>query len=321
MRLALCRKIALEEHFLCPGFEGYWKTTVADVDRAILEKVVGRLSDFDEQRLAAMDRAGIERALLSLSGPGVQIERDKAAAVRQARAANDYLAKEIARRPDRYSGFAHLAMQDAGEAADELERCVKELKFCGAMINGHTNGQYLDDPALFPFWERAEALNAVVYLHPGDPVTPSPALAGHRGLKRATWEWGVETGSHALRLVFGGLFDRFPKATLALGHLGETLPFLLWRFDSRAKLYGVKLGRRPSDYIRENIVVTTSGMFSAEPLHCTISALGSDRVMFSADYPFESIDEAGEFMDTVALEESVRADIACNNAKRLFRLA
>jgi len=319
--LAVCRKIALEEHVLCPGFEDYWKTTVADVDPAILEKVIGRLNDFGEQRLAAMDRAGIERAVLSLSGPGVQIERDTAVAVRRARAANDYLAKEIARRPDRYSGFAHLAMQDAAAAADELERCMTQLKFSGAMINGHTNGRYLDDPALFPFWERAEALNAVIYLHPGDPVTESPALAGHRGLKRATWEWGVETGSHALRLVFGGLFDRFPKATLALGHLGETLPFLLWRFDSRAKLYGVKLGRRPSDYIRENIVVTTSGMFSAEPLHCTISALGADRVMFSADYPFESIDEAGKFMDTVALEDGVRVDIAYNNAKRLFRLA
>jgi len=317
----VCRKIALEEHVLCPGFEDYWKTTVADVDPAILEKVIGRLNDFGEQRLAAMDRAGIERAVLSLSGPGVQIERDTAVAVRRARAANDYLAKEIARRPDRYSGFAHLAMQDAAAAADELERCMTQLKFSGAMINGHTNGRYLDDSALFPFWERAEALNAVIYLHPGDPVTESPALAGHRGLKRATWEWGVETGSHALRLVFGGLFDRFPKATLALGHLGETLPFLLWRFDSRAKLYGVKLGRRPSDYIRENIVVTTSGMFSAEPLHCTISALGADRVMFSADYPFESIDEAGKFMDTVALEDGVRVDIAYNNAKRLFRLA
>jgi len=317
----VCRKIALEEHFLCPGFEAYWKTTVGDVYPAVLGKVVERLSDFGQQRLGAMDRAGIERAVLSLSGPGVQIERDTALAIRRAREANDHLATRISARPDRYSGFAHLPMQDAKAAADELDRCVKDLKFCGAMINGHTNGQYLDDPALFPFWERAEALNALIYLHPADPVTPLAALAGHRGLKRATWEWGVETGSHALRLVFGGLFDRFPKAVVALGHLGETLPFLLWRFDSRAKLYGVKLARRPSDYIRENFVVTTSGMFSAEPLHCTISALGAGRVMFSADYPFESIDEAGAFMDTVALSDGVRADIAFNNARALLRLA
>ena len=155
------------------------------------------------------------------------------------------------------------------------------------MINGHTNGQYLDDPSLYPFWERAEALGAVIYLHPTDPV-PAPVLDGHKGLRRATWEWSFETGSHALRLVFGGIFDRFPRARLALGHLGETLPFLLWRFDSRAKLYGVKLAKPPSDYIKDNIVVTTSGMCSAEPLNCTIAALGHDRVMFAADYPFES---------------------------------
>jgi 2,3-dihydroxybenzoate decarboxylase len=319
--LATCRKIALEEHFLCPGFEDYWKATVADVHPEILRGLTGRLFDFGEQRLVAMDRAGIARAVLSLSGPGVQIERDTPAAVRNARAANDFLAREMAKRPDRYSGFGHLALQDVAAAADELERCVKELKLCGAMINGHTNGQYLDDPALYPFWERAEALGAIIYLHPADPVAPLPVLAGHKALKRATWEWGIETGSHALRLVFSGLFDRFPRARLALGHLGETLPFLLWRFDSRAKLYGVKLAKRPSEYIRENIVVTTSGMFSAEPLRCTIDALGADRVMFSADYPFEDIGEAGHFMDTVPLSDSLRADIAHNNAARILGLA
>src|SRR6195256_2256101 len=249
-------KIALEEHFMCAGFEDYWQTTVADVDPAILGKLVGRLSDFGAQRLEAMDRAGIGRAVLSLSGPGVQIERDTTLACRKARQCNDILAREIKARPDRYSGFAHLAMQDPVAAGDELTRCMRELGFCGAMINGHTNGRYLDDPSLYPFWERAEQLGALIYLHPADPVATSAALADHRGLRRATWEWTVETGSHALRLVFGGLFDRFPRAKLGLGHLGETLPFLLWRFDSRAKLYGVKLARQPSEYIRDNIVVT-----------------------------------------------------------------
>jgi 2,3-dihydroxybenzoate decarboxylase len=209
-------------------------------------------------------------------------------------------------------------VQDPHAAADELERCVKDLKFCGAMINGHTNGQYLDAPELFPFWERVEALGAPIYLHPADPAAPFAVLAGCAGLRRATWEWGIETGSHALRLVFNGVFDRFPGARLILGHLGETLPFLLWRFDSRAKLYGLKLRKRPSDYIRENILVTTSGMFSAEPLRCTIDALGVDRVMFSADYPFEAIEEAGSFMDTVSLADDVRAAIACGNAERVF---
>jgi 2,3-dihydroxybenzoate decarboxylase len=316
----MVRKIALEEHFMCPEFEGYWAPTVGDVDPAIYKRVVARLSDFDGERLDAMDRAGIARAVLSLAGPGVQAERDAATAIRLARVGNDILAREVQKRPDRYSGFAHLAMQDAKAAADELERCMRDFGFPGAMINGHTNGQYLDHPSLAPFWERVQDLGALIYIHPADPVVPALALEGHIGLRRATWEWGFETGSHALRLVFGGLFDRYPKVTVALGHLGETLPFLLWRFDSRAKLYGVKLARPPSQYIRENIVVTLSGMFSAEPLNCTIAALGGDRVMFSADYPFESVDEAAEFMDTVALDDKLRADIAYNNAARTLRL-
>ena len=316
----MVKKIALEEHFLCPGFEDYWKTTVGDVDPKMLANVVARLSDFGEQRLAAMDRTGMARCVLSLAGPGVQVERDTATAIRLAHAANDFLAREIQRRPDRYSGFAHLAMQDPVAAATELERSMNDLGFCGAMINGHTNGRYLDDPFYDPFWERAQALGATIYLHPADPVTPAPVLDGHKGLRRATWEWGFETGSHALRMVFGGVFDRFPRATLALGHLGETLPFLLWRFDSRAKLYGVKLKKPPSDYIKQNIVVTTSGMFSMEPLTCTLSALGHDRVMFSADYPFESADEAAEFIDHAPLAADLRDDICFNNAVRLLRL-
>ena len=314
-------KIALEEHFLSPGFEEYWKTTVADVDPAILRQVIGRLTDFGDTRLATMDRAGIARSVLSISGPGVQVERDTATAVRMARDSNDFLAAEIRKRPDRYSGFAHLAMQDGKAAADELERAIRDLGFAGAMINGHTNGQYLDHPSLYSFWERAQALGAVIYLHPADPPAPMPVLEGTRGLKRATWEWGVETGSHALRLVFSGHFDRFPGAILALGHLGETLPYLLWRFDSRAKLYAVKLPKPPSEYIRANIVVTLSGMFSAEPLTCAISALGHERVMFSADYPFESSDEASTFIDRVPLADDVRADICFNNAARLLRLS
>jgi 2,3-dihydroxybenzoate decarboxylase len=213
-------------------------------------------------------------------------------------------------------------MQDATAAADELERCMRELKFCGAMINGHTNGKYLDDRAFDPFWERAQALDALIYLHPTDPVTPAPVLEGHTGLRRATWEWTFETGSHALRIVFGGVFDRFPRARLALGHLGETIPFLLWRFDSRSgpDFYAVKLAKRPSQYVKENVLVATSGMCSAEPLNCTINALGYDRVMFAADYPFESVEEAGHFIDNVPLEDGVRNAICSDTAARLLKL-
>jgi 2,3-dihydroxybenzoate decarboxylase len=319
----MARKIALEEHFMCPGFVDYWNPTAADLPAAKREQALARLSDFGEIRLAAMDRAGIARAVLGLAGPGVQAERDTATAIRNARSANDFLAREIQKRPDRYAGFAHLPMQDPVAAADELLRCMHDLKFCGAMINGHTNGRYLDHASLAPFWERAEALGALIYLHPADPVAPFAVLEGHRGLRRATWEWTFETGSHALRLIFGGVFDRHPRARLGLGHLGETLPFLLWRLDSRAgpDFYAIKLANPPSQYIKDNIVVTTSGMCSAEPLNCTIAALGHERVMFAADYPFEQAEEAGHFIDNVALDEGVRNDICFNNAARLLNLA
>lgn len=316
----MTKKIALEEHFMCPGMESYWTDTVADVDPQFIGKLTARLSDFGDSRLEAMDQAGISRAALSLSGPGVQAEKDTRTAVRKAIAANDFLAAEIQKRPTRYLGFAHLPMQDAKAAADELERCMRQLKFCGAMINGHTNGQYLDHPSLNSFWERAEALGAPIYIHPTDPVALAPVLDGHKALRRSTWEWGFETGSHALRLVFAGVFERFPKSKLMLGHLGETLPYLLWRFDSRAKLYGVKLGKQPSEYIKSNVAVTLSGMFSAEPMACAISALGLERVMFSADYPFESAEEAGHFIDTVPVAEEVRDAVCFKNAEKYFGL-
>src|SRR3954470_16952829 len=155
----MVKKIALEEHFLCPGFIEYWNPPVAEMPAAKRQRLLDLNTDFGEVRLASMDKAGIERAGLGLAGAGGQGDRAAAPAIRNAKSGNDFLAREIQKRPDRYSGFAHLPMQDAKGAADELERCVKDLKFCGAMINGHTNGQYLDHPSLYPFWERAEALD------------------------------------------------------------------------------------------------------------------------------------------------------------------
>jgi 2,3-dihydroxybenzoate decarboxylase len=314
------KKIALEEHFMAPGLEEYWESTMGDVAKPMYEHVSRRLSDFGELRLNEMDHAGIEIAVLGLAGPGVQIEKDAKVASRKAREANDFLAGKVRDNRARYAGFAHLALQDPVSAAKELERCVRDLGFCGAMINGHTNGQYLDDPALNPFWERAEALGTPIYLHPTDPVSTYSVLVGCDSLKRAMWEWGLETGSHALRLIFNGVFDRFPRAKLILGHLGETLPFLLWRFDSRAKLYGLKLKRKPSEYIKNNVWVTTSGMFSADPLLCSVAALGQDRVMFSADFPFEPTREAGKFMDEAPLDNPVKNAVAFQNANELLGL-
>jgi len=314
----MVKKIALEEHFIDPATEAYWRPTMVDVAPAKTTQLYGALTDFGEQRLAMMDKTGIARAVLAIAGPGVQVEPDTATAVRNARASNDFLAKEVQKRPDRYSGFAHLAMQDPKAAADELERGVRELKFCGAMIDGHTNGKYLDDRSYDAFWERAAALDTVIYLHPADPVAPLAAIAGYNVLARPMWGWGVETGSHALRIICGGVFHRYPKAKLVLGHLGETLPFQLWRFDSRSAPYGWNLPKPPSQYLKENVWVTTSGMYDLPPVRCSLDALGRDRVMFSADYPFDW--PGCEFLDTVPIEESLRADIAYNNAGKLLGL-
>src|ERR1700752_5127934 len=172
----MVRKIALEEHFLSPGLVDYWRPTMTEVAPERGEYFFRCLTDFGELRLKDMDQAGIARAVLSIAGPGVQAERDAAKATCKARESNDFLAGEIAKRPDRYSGFAHLPMQDAKAAADELERCMRELRFCGAMINGHTHGQYLDAPELYPFWERADALGAAIYIHPADPVAQPSVL-------------------------------------------------------------------------------------------------------------------------------------------------
>jgi 2,3-dihydroxybenzoate decarboxylase len=314
------KKIALEEHFISPGLVEYWLPTMADVPKPVCDKIHARLTNFDDLRLGEMDAAGIAFAVLGASGPGVQVETDTARAIQKAAESNDFLAEQVARHPTRYAGFAHIALQDPEAAAKELDRCVTQLGFKGAMINGHTNGRYLDERAFDPFWAKLEELQVPLYLHPADPAQQYASFGSYKELTRATWGWGVETGTHALRMIFGGVFDRFPKALLMLGHLGETLPFMLWRLDSRAKLYGVKLKREPSQYIRENIAVTISGMYSKEPVDCSIAALGVSRVMFSADYPFEDMAEAGHFMDSVELADSVREAVAWRNAARFLNI-
>ena len=319
----MVKKIALEEHFLCPGFIEYWNPTVAEMPAAKRERLSEPQHRFRRAcGCASMDKAGIERAVLALAGPGVQAERDAATAIRNAKSGNDFLAKEIQKRPDRYSGFAHLPMQDAKAAADELERCVKDLKFCGAMINGHTNGQYLDHPSLAPFWERAEALGTLIYIHPTDPVSVAPVLQGHPGLRRATWEWTFETGSHALRLVFGGVFDRFPKARLGLGHMGETLPFLLWRFDSRTgpDFYNVGL--------KNPVVALHQEEHRDHHVRHVLGGAAQLRDRRARPRPHHvlgrlSVREGGRGRPLArheTLDEKVRADIAYNNAVRLLKL-
>jgi 2,3-dihydroxybenzoate decarboxylase len=316
----MLRKIALEEHFLSPGLIEYWTPTVAELDRRAADLLFRRLTDVGDARLEEMTRAGIERAVLSIAGPGVQGEPVIATAIRKASEANDFLAREIRKRPQSLLGFAHLPMQDPAAAAAELERAMHDLEFCGALIHGHSHGKYLDDPAFDPFWERAEALGAPVYLHHAEPTAPAPVLAGYRELRGPGWESAFETGSHILRLVYGGVFDRYPKARLIVGRLGETLPYLLWRLDAQAQREAISLARPPSDYFRSNIFVTTAGLLSASSLYCAVAALGPAQVMFATGYPFEPMADSGHFLDAVRLDEGLRADIAFRNAERLFGL-
>jgi 2,3-dihydroxybenzoate decarboxylase len=254
------RKIALEEHFTTPALARKYVARPTRSD-ALFTDIERRLADFDQLRLETMDKAGIDLAVLSVTTPGVQAEADAKTAIQLAQEANDLLAREVQKRPQRYAGFAHLPMQDAKAAGAELQRAVKELGFNGALINGQTNGHYLDADMYLPFWERVQDLDIPIYLHPGDLVDHPGMFAGRPELNGAVWAWTVETGSHALRLVFGGTFTRFPKLKIILGHMGETLPFLLWRFDSR---WQCELGKDlppetlPSAIIRRNFVITTS---------------------------------------------------------------
>lgn len=314
------KKIAIEEHFMCPDMFDYFAGTLVDIPAAAKEYLINSLSDLGEGRLAAMDAANIDMSVCSLAGPGVQVEPDAAKAIDGAQKANDYLAEKIAPNLNRLRGFAHLPIQDGKAAAKELERSVTQLGFVGGLINGQTNGQYLDDEDSYPLWEMAEVLDVPLYIHPSDPQAQPQPLVGQPMLQRATWGWMVETGSHAMRVVFSDVFHRFPKAQMILGHMGETLPFQLWRFDSRAKLYGWNKDIQPSDIIKRNVAVTISGVYSLEPLQCTLAALGQDRVMFAADYPFENAIEAGGFMDAAQIDDDVRAAVAYKNAARLLKI-
>ncbi len=315
------KKIALEEHFITQGCLKYTEKELVNLDAARRQSIVDRLLDLGELRIAAMDQAGIDVFVLSLTGPGVQDEPDIAIAIQVAHEVNDYLAEKIQRHPTRFRGFAHLPMQDPRAAADELERCVRELQFVGGLINGQTGGHYLDEELYYPFWERVEALDVPVYLHPGTIFQPSQAYNGHKELLGALWGWTVDTGTHALRMVFGGTFERFPKTRLILGHMGETLPYLLWRFDSRWKLMKhANLSKQPSEYIKNNIWVTTSGVCSNGPLLCAVQEMGENRVIFSVDYPYESWEVAAQFIEKAPLEERIKERVCYKNASELLKI-
>ncbi|AXI80596.1 amidohydrolase family protein [Peterkaempfera bronchialis] len=317
-------KIALEEHFNLPEFSNELPQYV---NPEMMREVSRRLLEVSTERLGEMDATGIDYSLLSLTAPGVQAETDPRRAVTRARRVNDELATIVAAHPTRYGGFATLPMQDPAAAVAELERCVTQLGFHGVMLNGFTNigdadtGWYYDHERFLPFWERVEALGVPVYLHPRDPLLGNQGIyEGHPELFGAVWSFTVETATHALRLMTSGLFDRFPRLTVILGHLGETLPFNMWRIDHRAAAMGdlIKFKKPLTHYLLDNFYVTTSGNFHTQTLNATLAEMGVDRVLFSSDYPYESMREAADWFDNAAINHNDRVKIGHTNARRLF---
>ena len=319
------RKIALEEHFVTPHLAAYGATTASVAEPRTWQEASRRLLDFTEERLPAMDAAGIDVEVLSLNSPGIQAETDAAAAVSRAAEVNDFLAGVVADNPTRFSGFAALPLQDPEAAAKELERAVTQLGLRGALVNAHTQGRYLDHPSLRVVWECAEGLDVPLYLHPANGFDVPHVLSDHPELVGPMWSWGSDTATHALRLVFGGVFDDFPNARLVLGHMGEGLPYVLGRLDSRWGFHhhhGIELARgNPSQYLRHNLYVTTSGVSSAAPLLCALQALGADHILLGTDYPFEDMATAAAFLDSAPISEADRAKISHQNAEALLRLS
>lgn len=317
------KKIALEEAITTPATAPYLEDTMRLMEPKD-KPGFARLLESSDQRIAAMDKAGVDIFVLSQTSPGVQIEKDATVAAQRAREANDYLQEQIKQHPDRYRGFAHLAMQDVQAACDELKRCVEEMGFLGALINGNTNGVYLDDDRYMPFWERAVQLNVPIYIHPADPYVQPYVLEGYSVMQGAVWGWTSDNSTHFLRLVFSGLFDRIPDLTIILGHMGETLPYFAWRLDSR---YAVikdpdrpRLKKNPSDYFRSNLIITTTGVCQDSALQCAIAEMGEDRVLFSVDYPYETAEDAAEWIERTSLSDAQREKICYKNAERVLRL-
>jgi 2,3-dihydroxybenzoate decarboxylase len=321
-------KIAFEEHFVTPELED---TIFGSIgwDPAEWRAMAQALRETDGQRLAIMDDAGIDIAVLSLAAPCLQDVVDPDRAVESARAANDALSDVVAAHPDRYVALAALPLQDPTAAADELERCVRELGFRGALANGYSSvgdldtAAYYDEPAYLPFWERVAELDVPFYLHPRNPLPTQRRLYRDREmLLGPTWAFTVETATHALRLMTSGLFDRLPTLQIVLGHMGELLPFAVARTEQRlSHIPTSRLDRLPQQLLRENFWLTTSGNFHTPSLIGALLQVGADRLLFAADYPFEQPQEAAAWFDATPISETDRRKIGRTNAQRLLKLA
>jgi 2,3-dihydroxybenzoate decarboxylase len=321
-------KIGLEEHF---AIEETLEDSRVFAPAELWPELKARLLDIQDRRLRLMDAHGMEMMLLSLNAPTVQAIPDPRQANEIAVRANDYLAQQVARRPDRFQGLAALPLQDPELAIRELERSVRELGFKGVLVNGFSeigapgNCVYYDAPQYRPFWATLERLDVPFYLHPRNPVASwAQIYAGHPWLMGPTWAFGQETAVHALRLMGSGLFDEHPRIQVVLGHMGEGLPYSMWRIDHRnawmQQPHRCPAKRRMCEYFQENFWLTTSGNFRTQTLVDAILEIGADRILFSTDWPFENIDHAADWFDTAAISEADRVKIGRTNARALFKL-
>ncbi|MCW3838316.1 amidohydrolase family protein [Sphingomonas canadensis] len=330
------RRIATEEAFVIP-----------EVLRPMLDRAAGepydsdlffwskaadgtplqrRLLDLDDERLQIMDETGIDVQLISLASTGVQMfPADEATAL--ATLANDVLADAIARHPARYAGLASFAPQDPAGAAREIERAMTRLGYNGVIVNSHTNGDYLDQPEYWPILEACEATGAPLYIHPRAPSPQMIAPYQAYTLEHAIWGFQAETSLHALRLIAGGIFDRFPRLQVVLGHGGEGLHYWLPRLDAMHANFKAPEGSRPalelapSEYIKRNFAITTSGMNWGPAVRFAIESIGADKVMFAIDYPFVDSGKSVAEMEAIDLPAEVKAAIWHRNAERIFNIA
>ncbi|WP_233828728.1 amidohydrolase family protein [Paraburkholderia sp. ZP32-5] len=336
-------RIATEEAFAPPEMLKIWRKILdgADPDPGFVSligfymsspsararHIIECLQDLDQLRLQHMDEAGIDRQVIALTSPGVQV-MDKDTAVSFAQVANDQLSEAVRKHPTRFSGMVAIAPQDPAAAAKEIERGVQELGLTGIIVNSHTQGEYLSDPKFWEIFEAAQANDTPIYLHPNTPPRNMIGPFLECGLDGAIYGFGVETGMHALRLITAGVFDRFPKLQIILGHMGEALPFWSYRLDymHRATVVSKRyasmqpIKKKPSEYLRENFYITNSGVASEPAIKFTQDMMGADRVMYAMDYPYQHAVEEVSILDGMAISAEDKKRFFQSNAEAAFRL-
>ena len=321
------RVIAIEEHFLTPLYREkvaaneYRNFYLTSRGQQMGHDIIEQNMDLGATRLAQMDAHGVDLQVLSFGSPGPQAFGADVA-IPMARDANDRLHAAVKAHPTRFAGFAALPTAEPRAAVAELERCVTTLGFKGAMIHGHQRGEFLDAKKYWPIWERAEALGVPVYLHPAlpHPDALKAYFDGYEELARAPWGFAVDTSCHFLRLVFAGVFDAYPRLKIILGHLGEGLPFAMHRMNEHswgaAERRGLK--KQPLEYLRDNLVVTTSGNWFEPAFVCTLLALGADNILFAIDWPYEANKTGMAFLRALSISDADKEKIAHRNAERLL---